>query len=69
MSSLCFHFPPFLSMCLLSQMVVIDASNRDRLTQACTAMKVQLEDPKIAPLPCLILLNKKNKKLTDAEVS
>lgn len=69
MSSLCFLFPPFLSMCLLSQMVVMDASDKDGLTQACSAMKVQLEDPRIAPLPCLILLNKKNKTLTDAEVS
>ena len=50
-------------------MVVMDASDKDGLTRACHAMKVQLEDPRIAPLPCLILLNKKNKTLTDAEVS
>lgn len=51
------------------QIVVMDASDKDSLTQACSAMKVHLEDPRIAPLPCIILLNKKNKTLTDAEVS
>ena len=50
-------------------MVVMDASDKDGLAQACSTMKVHLEDPRIAPLPCLILLNKKNKTLTDAEVA
>ena len=55
--------------CSPSQIIVVDATDTDSLARSCSAMKEHLEDPQITSLPCMILLNKKDKKLTDDQVS
>ena len=55
--------------CSPSQIVVVDATDTDSLARSCSAMKEHLEDPRVTPLPCMILLNKKDKKLIDTQVS